>query len=178
MRAVAIILVVLAHAEVPFFEGGFIGVDVFFLLSGFLITGLLLREVEKSGTLSFVKFYARRARRLLPLAALCLLFIAAGSSLILPPLQQADAITITLGIDEREFEHGRSPPRGSRSPGRRGAKRRPCPSFVQACAANLQHVPRPCGLVTTAEAASQLCPREPAQPRTAPLQEFGWWAGS
>jgi peptidoglycan/LPS O-acetylase OafA/YrhL len=67
LRAVAVLLVVLAHAGVPRLQGGFVGVDVFFVLSGYLITGLLLR-----GRLSLGEFYVRRARRILPAAALTL----------------------------------------------------------------------------------------------------------
>ncbi|MDY7090150.1 MAG: acyltransferase [Actinomycetota bacterium] len=72
LRAVAVVLVVLFHAGVPGLAGGFIGVDVFFVISGFLITSLMLREVRRTGRLSLVGFYARRARRILPAAALVL----------------------------------------------------------------------------------------------------------
>lgn len=72
LRGVAILLVVLAHAGVPFLQGGFVGVDVFFVLSGFLITGLLLKQVAERGRVSLGEFYARRARRILPAAALTL----------------------------------------------------------------------------------------------------------
>ena len=64
LRAVAVVLVVLYHCGVT--SGGFIGVDVFFVISGFLITGLLLREHDRRGKLSLPGFYARRARRILP----------------------------------------------------------------------------------------------------------------
>jgi peptidoglycan/LPS O-acetylase OafA/YrhL len=66
LRAVAVIAVVLYHADVPGVSGGFLGVDVFFVLSGFLITSLLLVELDRTGGISFRRFYARRARRLLP----------------------------------------------------------------------------------------------------------------
>jgi peptidoglycan/LPS O-acetylase OafA/YrhL len=66
LRAVAVIAVVLYHADVPGVSGGFLGVDVFFVLSGFLITSLLLVELDRTGRISFRRFYARRARRLLP----------------------------------------------------------------------------------------------------------------
>jgi peptidoglycan/LPS O-acetylase OafA/YrhL len=72
LRAVAVLLVVLAHARVPFMRGGYVGVDVFFVLSGYFITGLLLREGLNTGRISISKFYARRARRILPAAALTL----------------------------------------------------------------------------------------------------------
>src|SRR5438874_4104096 len=61
LRAVAVLLVVLAHARVGFLPGGFVGVDVFFVLSGFLITGLLLAEARAHGSISLLGFYARRA---------------------------------------------------------------------------------------------------------------------
>ena len=67
-RAIAVGLVVLFHADVARFAGGYVGVDAFFVLSGFLITGLLLRELQARGSISLRHFYARRARRLLPLA--------------------------------------------------------------------------------------------------------------
>ena len=71
LRAVAVLLVVAGHVwGVP--AGGHVGVDVFFVLSGFLITGLLLREHERTGTVDLREFYARRVRRLLPAAALVL----------------------------------------------------------------------------------------------------------
>jgi peptidoglycan/LPS O-acetylase OafA/YrhL len=73
LRAVAILLVVLYHADVPGITGGYVGVDVFFVISGFLITGQLMREVQKNGHISFVSFYVGRIRRLLPPAALVLL---------------------------------------------------------------------------------------------------------
>jgi peptidoglycan/LPS O-acetylase OafA/YrhL len=72
LRAVAIGLVLLYHAGVPFLPGGYVGVDVFFVVSGYLITGLLVREVERTGRVALGRFYARRAKRLLPAAALVL----------------------------------------------------------------------------------------------------------
>ena len=66
LRAVAILAVVLYHAHVPFVTGGYVGVDVFFVISGFLISGQLLRQVEKTGRINFLGFYAGRMRRLLP----------------------------------------------------------------------------------------------------------------
>jgi peptidoglycan/LPS O-acetylase OafA/YrhL len=73
LRAVAVLLVALGHAGVGFLKGGFIGVDVFFVLSGFLITGLLLAGAAKHGYVSLRDFYARRAKRILPAAALTLI---------------------------------------------------------------------------------------------------------
>jgi peptidoglycan/LPS O-acetylase OafA/YrhL len=73
LRAVAVLLVVLDHAGVSFLRGGFVGVDVFFVLSGFLITGILLSGAAKRGYVSLTNFYARRARRILPAAVLTLI---------------------------------------------------------------------------------------------------------
>jgi peptidoglycan/LPS O-acetylase OafA/YrhL len=72
LRAIAVLLVVFEHAGVPFLGGGFVGVDVFFVLSGFLITGLLLSSAAEHSRVRFVNFYVRRARRILPAAALTL----------------------------------------------------------------------------------------------------------
>lgn len=76
LRAVAVLAVVLYHAGVAALPGGFLGVDVFFVLSGFLITSLLLVEVERTGRVSMRQFYVRRARRLLP-ALLAVLAVTA-----------------------------------------------------------------------------------------------------
>lgn len=72
LRAIAIGLVLLHHLGVPFTPGGFVGVDIFFVISGFAITARLLREIEQSGSLSLRSFYARGAKRLLPVACLVL----------------------------------------------------------------------------------------------------------
>jgi peptidoglycan/LPS O-acetylase OafA/YrhL len=71
LRAVAVISVILYHAKTTIFEltpfkGGFIGVDIFFVISGYLITSLILKELYKTGEFSFIHFYERRARRILP----------------------------------------------------------------------------------------------------------------
>src|SRR4051812_21480543 len=68
LRAVAIVAVLLCHAGVPFLAGGYVGVDVFFVISGFLITGILLAEFADRGSISLPGFYLRRARRILPAA--------------------------------------------------------------------------------------------------------------
>ena len=84
LRAMAVIAVLLYHLEVPFVPGGFVGVDVFFVISGFLITGLLLRQLIDTGRISLTGFYARRARRLLPAATLVLVATAALTAAFLP----------------------------------------------------------------------------------------------
>jgi len=83
LRAVAVLLVALDHAGVGFLKGGYVGVDVFFVLSGFLITGLLLAGVGKRGYVSLVDFYARRARRILPAAALTLIATTVAANYLL-----------------------------------------------------------------------------------------------
>ncbi|MEG1279646.1 MAG: acyltransferase [Comamonas sp.] len=74
LRAVAIVLVFLSHAHVPMFDGAFFGVDLFFVLSGYLITSLLLKEYQQSGRFNYWRFYWRRFLRLAPAL---LLFLAA-----------------------------------------------------------------------------------------------------
>lgn len=96
LRAVAVAVVVLFHARFVAFEGGFVGVDVFFVLSGFLITRLLVKELAATGTISLAAFWARRARRLLPASALVVAVTLVLGRLILAPLEQrslaADAL--------------------------------------------------------------------------------------
>jgi peptidoglycan/LPS O-acetylase OafA/YrhL len=92
LRAVAVLAVVLFHAGVPGLSGGFIGVDVFFVISGFLITGLLWRGVSAAGTVRLRQFYGARARRLLPASAVVGVFTMVASAVLLPPLQVRDVI--------------------------------------------------------------------------------------
>ena len=77
LRAVAVVVVVLFHADVAGVSGGFLGVSLFFTLSGFLITSLLVDEFHRTERVSLRRFYVRRVRRLLPAAYLCLLLVAA-----------------------------------------------------------------------------------------------------
>ena len=70
LRAVAVLLVVLYHSGISLLGGGYIGVDVFFVISGFVITGVLLRERAASGATSILSFYGRRCRRIIPAASL------------------------------------------------------------------------------------------------------------
>ena len=84
LRAVAVLVVVLFHLKVPGFEGGYIGVDIFFVISGFLITGLIQeRMADESFKLS--GFYANRARRLLPAIIATVLLASAASIVMLQP---------------------------------------------------------------------------------------------
>ena len=88
IRAVAILLVVGFHAGIRSLAGGFVGVDVFFVLSGFLITSLLSREVAAAGDVDLQRFYARRARRLLPALLVVLVATIAISLWIYAPIDQ------------------------------------------------------------------------------------------
>jgi peptidoglycan/LPS O-acetylase OafA/YrhL len=91
LRGVAVTAVVLYHADHHAVPGGFIGVDVFYVISGFLITGILFRELRDSGRVNVWRFWARRARRLVPGAALVLLCTAALSLLLLSPMDLGNA---------------------------------------------------------------------------------------
>ena len=77
LRAIAVLLVVFDHMKIPYFEGGFIGVDVFFAISGFLIASILINQLD-NGTFSFKKFYLKRIQRIFPV----LIFIIAVSTAI------------------------------------------------------------------------------------------------
>ena len=83
LRAVAVLLVVLFHAELGF-SGGFVGVDVFFVISGFVITAMLLTELQGTDTLRLARFYARRIRRLVPALALLIVVVALVGILAAP----------------------------------------------------------------------------------------------
>lgn len=73
LRAISIASVVLYHVQFPGFQGGFVGVDIFFVISGFLISGLLIDEATATGRIDLIQFWAKRARRLLPNATLTLI---------------------------------------------------------------------------------------------------------
>jgi peptidoglycan/LPS O-acetylase OafA/YrhL len=107
LRAVAVLAVVLFHAEVPGVGGGYVGVDVFFVISGFLITGLLWREVSTAGTVRLRRFYGARARRLLPASAAVGVVTAIGAAVLLPPLQArtafGDGIACALYVGNYRF---------------------------------------------------------------------------
>ncbi|WAJ45984.1 acyltransferase family protein [Mycobacterium sp. Aquia_216] len=107
LRAVAVVAVVLYHAGIPGTAGGFIGVDIFFVISGFLITGLLWREVSTSNTVALGRFYGARARRLLPAAGTVAVVTAIGAAVVLPPLQARsvflDGIASALYVGNYRF---------------------------------------------------------------------------
>jgi peptidoglycan/LPS O-acetylase OafA/YrhL len=96
LRAVAVLLVVAYHCGLPFVSGGYVGVDVFFVISGFLITGLLLREAQRTGRVSITRFYARRALRLLPASTVVVVATVVASAVWLPPLRLAEIVSDAL----------------------------------------------------------------------------------
>ena len=96
LRAIAVSLVVLHHAGSLFLQGGFIGVDVFFVLSGYLITGLLTKELAVSGTVNLPRFYARRVRRLLPAVTAVVLVVCLIQAIIASPVAQFGVLKAAL----------------------------------------------------------------------------------
>jgi len=107
LRGIAILLVLLNHGGIPGAEAGFIGVDVFFVLSGFLITGLLVAERERTGRIRLGAFYARRARRILPAALVVLASTLLAAHLVLSPLDlprvTTDALAASLSVANIRF---------------------------------------------------------------------------
>ena len=107
LRGAAILLVVLCHAGVPALAGGFVGVDLFFVLSGYFITGLLVREQAESGGVNLMEFYGRRALRLLPSLIVVLLVTLAAVMWLYAPIDQptiaANARAVALSAGNYEF---------------------------------------------------------------------------
>ena len=96
IRAVAVLSVVLFHTKVPFFANGYIGVDVFFVLSGYLITGILLDEFDRTDRIAFGRFYLRRALRLLPALLFLALALVTAYALLLPPEERRESLLPVL----------------------------------------------------------------------------------
>ena len=96
LRGVAVLLVAFDHAGVPFLRGGYIGVDVFFVVSGFLITGILLSEAMARGRVSLAGFYARRARRILPAAVLTLVATDVAAHHLLNLVRAREAVSDSI----------------------------------------------------------------------------------
>ncbi|MCW2830189.1 MAG: acyltransferase [Aeromicrobium sp.] len=123
MRTIAVGSVLVAHAGIVPLAGGFVGVDVFFVLSGFLITGLLAREVSRTGRVRIGNFWARRMKRLLPASATVLAFSALVTYVYLPVTQReafgGDIVSAALyvvnwrladrGVDYLAEDIGQSP---------------------------------------------------------------------
>jgi peptidoglycan/LPS O-acetylase OafA/YrhL len=98
LRALAVLLVIAAHAGFSTFAGGFVGVDVFFVISGFLITSLLVREATRTDRISLKGFYARRARRILPAAALVAVATVVASIAFLPLVRAVEVIKDSIWV--------------------------------------------------------------------------------
>ncbi|WP_130011815.1 acyltransferase family protein [Serinicoccus sediminis] len=96
LRAIAVLMVLAFHVGLPGAGGGFAGVDVFFVISGYLITSQLVREARRDGRVSLPRFYARRARRLLPAATLVLVVTTLAGWVLLPRGRHADLGTEVL----------------------------------------------------------------------------------
>ena len=92
LRGLTLLAILGFHVAMPGVGGGFVGPDIFFFISGFVITGQLWREVSTTGTVGLRKFYGKRARRLLPVSALVGVVTAIASALLLPPLQAKSAL--------------------------------------------------------------------------------------
>ncbi len=109
LRGLAILMVVAYHARLPFASGGFVGVDVFFAISGYLIAGQLTRELSRTGTVDLADFYARRIRRLLPAAAVVILATVIVARATLSPLEQRNftetALAAGLYVANFSFAH-------------------------------------------------------------------------
>ena len=107
VRACAVVAVMLFHGGIPHMDGGFMGVDAFFVLSGFLITSLLVGEWRQTLSIKLGAFWARRARRLLPALLLMLLFVAFFASVIVPKgtygALRLDALATLLYVSNWHF---------------------------------------------------------------------------
>jgi peptidoglycan/LPS O-acetylase OafA/YrhL len=111
LRALAVVGVLLYHGGVPWANGGFLGVEVFFVLSGFLITTLLVNEWQRTGTVALGAFWARRARRLLPalfcmVAAVGIYYAAAGPMDAIPDLKGEGISTLLYAGNWHEISTG------------------------------------------------------------------------
>ena len=110
LRGIAILLVVLFHAGVSALRGGFVGVDVFFVLSGFFITAMLARELDETGDVDVNAFYTRRALRLLPALLVTLLVTLGAVFWLYAPIDRAaiagDARAVSLYAGNINFARG------------------------------------------------------------------------
>jgi peptidoglycan/LPS O-acetylase OafA/YrhL len=107
LRAIAVLLVLVYHAGIAVVPGGYIGVDIFLVVSGFLITGHLLNQLERNSRIDFVNFYARRIRRILPASMVVLVLTVLGAIALVPPLQRVavmqDALATALYVPNYWF---------------------------------------------------------------------------
>lgn len=99
LRAISVIVVLGFHAGIPFLHGGFLGVDVFFVLSGFLITSLLVAEIDRNGQIDVRNFYIRRVLRLMPALLLLLgAFVVVGYFIWPLPRAQLQAVEALIAL--------------------------------------------------------------------------------
>lgn len=105
LRAIAVLSVLLYHVGAPGFSGGYVGVDVFFVISGYLITRLIKEEIDLTGQFSFSSFYARRIRRLFPALAVTVLAVMAAGALLFSPqhFQRLGSSTISAVFSFSNF---------------------------------------------------------------------------
>lgn len=107
LRGLAVLLVLLYHAVFPGFAGGFLGVDIFFVISGYLVTGMLTDELTAHGRIRLFGFYARRVRRLLPVALLVSSSVVVATFLLVPSLRWSgigiDGLASTFGLSNARF---------------------------------------------------------------------------
>ena len=86
LRAIAVLVILLFHLDIAVFKGGFVGVDIFFVISGFLITSIICQKIER-GEFSFMQFYAHRIRRIFP-ALFVMLFITSIAAILFLGLEE------------------------------------------------------------------------------------------
>jgi len=107
LRAIAVLLVVLNHAGIPGLSGGYVGVDVFFVISGFVISRGLLERLRQTGRVDLPRFYADRARRILPASLTVILLTAAAAFVLVSPLRLrailGDAVAAALYVPNLRF---------------------------------------------------------------------------
>ena len=113
LRAIAVVSVILYHAQITIFgyqpfKGGFIGVDIFFVISGYLITSIILKELVTTGTFSFKYFYERRIRRILPVLLFVMVVSLTFAWIYFPPydlLNLSKSILYSLGFSSNFYFH-------------------------------------------------------------------------
>ena len=89
LRAIAVLAILMFHVGVEGFSGGYVGVDIFFVISGYLITSIIVREI-RDGSFTLARFYERRVRRILPALIVLLLATLAAGTVLLTPAQLED----------------------------------------------------------------------------------------
>ena len=98
LRALSIFWVVFYHLEIPYFDSGYLGVDIFFVISGFVIMSVLYKELDKNSKIDFFNFYARRFMRLVPALACCVTVIGILSVFFTSPLGEGTYNSLLTGI--------------------------------------------------------------------------------